>query len=85
MRGLVLRERLSPHRALDAINDFAELPLRRWESGHAIRCRAFMLRDKLSAYDAAYVAMAEALDCPPTTRAARLGRAFRHAALVEVF
>lgn len=36
--------------------------------------RAFSLRDNLTAYDAAYVALAEALGCQLVTRDARLAR-----------
>lgn len=85
LRGLVLGARLSRPRALDALNDFADLPMRRWESGHELRCRAFVLRDNLSAYDAAYVALAEALECPLVTQDSRLARAAGHSAVVEVF
>ncbi len=37
--------------------------------------RVWELRDNLSAYDAAYVALAEAIDCPLVTADARLSRA----------
>jgi predicted nucleic acid-binding protein len=37
--------------------------------------RIWELRDNLSAYDAAYVALAEAIDCPLVTADARLSRA----------
>jgi predicted nucleic acid-binding protein len=37
--------------------------------------RIWELRDNLSAYDAAYVALAEAIDCPLVTGDARLSRA----------
>ena len=37
--------------------------------------RVWALRDTLSAYDATYVALAEALDCAVLTADARLGRA----------
>lgn len=37
--------------------------------------RVWELRDNLSAYDASYVALAEALDCPLLTADARLSRA----------
>ncbi|MGD0981658.1 MAG: PIN domain-containing protein, partial [Solirubrobacteraceae bacterium] len=45
---------------------------------------AFQLRDHLSAYDAAYVALAEALECALVTRDARLARASGHAAQIVV-
>ena len=37
--------------------------------------RVWELRDNLSAYDAAYVALAEIIDCPLVTADARLSRA----------
>ena len=37
--------------------------------------RIWELRDNLTAYDAAYVALAEAIDCPLVTADARLSRA----------
>jgi len=82
LRGLTLRGSLAVDRALDALSDFDDLPIRRWASGVALRRRAFQLRDNVSAYDAAYVVLAEALDCPLVTRDLRLARACAH--LVEV-
>lgn len=42
---------------------------------HPLLERIWELRDNLSAYDAGYVALAEALDCPLLTADARLSRA----------
>jgi predicted nucleic acid-binding protein len=44
------------------------LGIQRWSSGAALRLRAFSLHDNLTAHDAAYVALAEALRCPLVTR-----------------
>lgn len=41
---------------------------------HTLLPRIWQLRDNLTAYDAAYVALAEALDCPLVTADGRLGR-----------
>ncbi len=85
VRGLTIGGRLSEARAEDLLSDYADLPVRRWELADPLRRRAFRLRDNLSAYGAAYVALAEALDCPLVTRDARLARAPSvHDALVEV-
>jgi predicted nucleic acid-binding protein len=46
--------------------------------------RAFSLRESLSAYAAAYVALAEALECRLVTRDARLARSGGHAAVITV-
>jgi predicted nucleic acid-binding protein len=84
VRGLVLGRHLSVGRAEDVLIDFADLPVERWPADAALRRRAFGLRNKLSAYNAAYVALAEALECPLVTRDRRLARSGGHAARVIV-
>ncbi len=84
LRGLTLGGKVSPARALDALTDFDALPIERWPSAPSLRERIFSLRDNLSAYDAAYVALAEALLCPLVTRDARMARAGGHAVEVRV-
>ena len=56
----------------------------RWPSGDGLRRRSFQLRENLSAYDAAYVALAEALNCSLLTRDTRLERSSGHLISVEV-
>ena len=46
--------------------------------------RVWELRHDLTAYDAAYVALAEALEAPLATRDAALAAARRHTATVEL-
>ncbi|MFP5281982.1 MAG: type II toxin-antitoxin system VapC family toxin [Actinomycetes bacterium] len=65
VRGHTLGGHLSAERAEDFLTDFDDLPIERWPAAHPLRRRAFQLRHSLSACDAAYVALAEALDCPP--------------------
>ena len=84
LRGLTLAGHVSAARAQDLLTDFDDLPIQRWSSADALRRRAFQLRDNVSAYDAAYVALAEALDCPLLTRDARLARSGGHSARIEV-
>ena len=84
LRGLTLRGHLSATRAEDLLADFDDLPLQRWPSADALRRRAFQLRDNISAYDAAYVTLAEALDCPLVTRDGRLALSSGHSAQIEV-
>lgn len=84
LRGLTLGGHLSAARATDLLTDFDDLPVQRWQFADGLRRRAFQLRDNLSAYDAAYVALAEALHCPLVTRDFRLARSGGHAAHIEV-
>jgi predicted nucleic acid-binding protein len=46
--------------------------------------RIWELRRSISAYDAAYVALAEVLGAPLLTRDARLGRSHGHRARIEL-
>ena len=70
-------------RARTALGDFANLAIRRHE--HAILTdRIWKLRANLTAYDAAYVALAEALDAPLLTLDARLARSKGHRARIEL-
>jgi predicted nucleic acid-binding protein len=82
-RGLVLRDRLAAARARRAIRRLAVLPLVRWPQTPLLR-RVFALRDRLSAYDATYVALAEGLGATLLTRDARMARAGGHRARIEV-
>ena len=84
LRGLTRRGHISAKRAEDLLTDFEDLPLQRWPAADALRRRAFQLRDNVSAYDAAYVALAEALECPLVTRDERLARSSGHTAQILV-
>lgn len=84
LRGLTLGGHLSATRAEDLLTDFDDLPMQRWPSADALRRRAFQLRNSVSASDAAYIALAEALDCPLVTRDGRLARSSGDSAQIEV-
>lgn len=75
IRGLVLGKRVSAARAEEALSDYDILTITRWGSAPDLRQRILQLRDKFSAHDGAYVALAEALECPLFTRDRRLARA----------
>jgi predicted nucleic acid-binding protein len=75
---------LSDDRAADARNDFAELALVRYPH-QPLSDRVWALRHNLTAYDATFVALAEALGIPLVTCDARLASAPGHRAKVEVF
>jgi predicted nucleic acid-binding protein len=84
LRGLVRGGHLSATRAYDALTDFDALSIRRWPSAAPLRRRALSLRDDLSANDAAYVALAEALRRPLVTRDSRLAHSGCHDAEIRV-
>ena len=65
---------LDARRARLALTDLIELPMER--APHLpLLTRCWELRDNLSVYDAAYVALAESLDATLVTADARLARA----------
>lgn len=66
-----------------ALADLADLPLRRYPHDFLLP-RIWDLRNNLTAYDAAYVALAEALDAPLLTRDRRLAAAAGHRAQIEL-
>ena len=83
LRRLVRAGELSADRAADAMADLADLDLHR----HAhldLLARAWKLRENVTAYDAMYVVLAEALDAPILTCDAPLAKAPGHRARVEV-
>jgi predicted nucleic acid-binding protein len=84
LRGLTLGGHLSVARAFDALTDFDALPIQRWPSAATLRRRVFSLRHNLTANDAAYVALAEALEGPLITRDARLARSSGHDVEIRV-
>jgi predicted nucleic acid-binding protein len=70
-------------RGLAALSDLADFPLRRYPHDFLLP-RVWDLRHDLTAYDAIYVALAEALDAPLLTRDRRLAAASGHRARVEL-
>jgi predicted nucleic acid-binding protein len=58
---------LDDQRVAEALQDFEDLPLRR-HSHRVLLPRIWELRHNLTAYDAAYLALAEILDAPLITR-----------------
>jgi predicted nucleic acid-binding protein len=66
-----------------ALADLADFPLRRYPHDFLLP-RVWELRDNLTAYDAVYVALAEALDAPLITRDRRLAAAATRHARVEL-
>ena len=84
LRGLVLRGDVSRARGEEVREDFASLRWSRY-SHVPFLDRIWELKDNLTAYDAAYVALAETLSAPLVTTDARLARAPGIRAEVEVY
>lgn len=84
LRRLVARKELTEERAVGVRSDFAELRIVRYPH-HPLADRMWELRHKLTAYDAAFVALAEALGTPLVTCDARLAGAAEGAARIELF
>ena len=83
LRKLVQLDELTALRAEQALEDYASLAIDK-HPHHDLLARIWQLRDSLTGYDGAYVALAEALDAPLLTCDARLGRAHGHGASLEV-
>ena len=82
--GMTMRGEITDDRAADARTDFADAALRRYPH-EPLSDRIWELRHNLSAYDAAFVALAEALDAPLITCDGGLASASGHEARVELF
>jgi len=84
LRRMLRRGQLSAERAHDARTDYAELTLVRYPH-EPLNDRVWELRENLTAYDATFVALAEALDVPLVTCDARLAAAPGSHARIEVY
>ncbi|NYD22670.1 putative nucleic acid-binding protein [Kineococcus aurantiacus] len=74
LRRAAASGRLPDRRADLALRDLVDVPLRR-AAHRALLPRCWELRHTVTSYDAAYVALAEALDVVLVTADARLSRA----------
>lgn len=81
---LAREETVSALRVDEAVDDLLRLRIT-WYPHFVFLPRVWHLRHNLSAYDAAYIALAEELDAPLITRDRRLASASGHRAAVEVF
>ena len=84
LRRLVRQNEISTHRAEQAIDDLLDLRIHRY-SQTVFLPRIWRLRSNLSAYDAAYVSLAESLSATLLTRDTRIAAFSGHSAAIEVF
>lgn len=84
LRRLVRRGNLGEDRATEARLDWTNFPITRYPHV-GLAERIWELRHNLTAYDAAFVALAEVLGAPLITRDRSLAESPGHAAAVELF
>jgi len=70
-------------RGVEALEDLADFPIARYPQQPFLP-RIWELRHNVTAYDAAYLALAEALAAPLVTRDAKLASATGHQARIEL-
>ncbi len=83
LRKQVAKGAMSDARGHEALQDFLDLPLARYPHDFLLP-RVWELRQKLTAYDAVYVALAEALGASLVTCDAKIATAPGHHAKVDV-
>jgi predicted nucleic acid-binding protein len=84
MRRLVREGKLARKRAEEAMDDLIAVRVTRYAPVVLLH-RIWQLRQNLSAYDAAYVGLAEELKAPLITRDQKIAAAPGHTATIEVF
>jgi predicted nucleic acid-binding protein len=84
LRRLVREGTLARKRAEEAMEDLIAVRVTRYAPVLLLN-RIWQLRQNLTPYDAAYVALAEALEAPLITRDQRIAAASGHTATIEVF
>ena len=84
LRRLTREGVVSAGRADEALDDLLDLRISRYPH-FVLLPRVWELRHHFSAYDAAYIALAEKLGAVLITRDAKLASAPRHDAITEVF
>jgi predicted nucleic acid-binding protein len=83
LRRYVRDKTITAQRGQEAIEDLGDLPLNRYPHDFLVP-RIWELRATLTAYDAAYVALAELLEAPLLTCDGKIASAPGHDANVEV-
>ena len=83
VRRFCATRELSEERGEEALEDFSALKITRYPHG-VLLPRIWELRHNVTAYDGAYIALAEALSAPLLTRDEPLSKAPGHEALIEL-
>jgi predicted nucleic acid-binding protein len=83
LRRFTLAGELTEGRGREALSDLADLPFVRYPHTEFLQ-RAWDMRSSMSAYDAVYVALAEALEAPLLTTDGKLSRTHGHGAQIEL-
>ena len=83
LRRLTQLQEITAARAREALDDYAALLVER-AAHRELLSRVWQLRNSTTAYDGAYVALAEALDAPLLTCDGRLARSHGHWATIEL-
>lgn len=83
LRRYVAARELPVVRAGQALEDFRQIPITRYPHAILLPC-TWQLRASVTAYDAACVALAEAVGAPLITADGKLGRSQGHDARIEV-
>ena len=84
VRRMVLSGLMPAEEGRDVLHDVSRTPISR-TSHRPLLTRVWELRHAITAYDAAYVALAERLDVPLLTCDAKLGGAIGHRAEILVY
>ena len=83
LRRYTLAGEVDPFRASETLQNFLELPITRYPH-EPLLPRIWELRHNLTAYDGAYLTLAEILHAPLLTRDAAFTTATGHSAVVEL-
>lgn len=83
LRRLVIVKEITAARGKEALEDHLSLNIKRAEHKGLLE-RVWSLRDSITAYDAAYVVLAEILNSPLITCDAKLARSHGHKARMEL-
>jgi predicted nucleic acid-binding protein len=83
LRRYALAGLFGAERGVEALKDLADFPIARYPH-QPFLLRIWELRHNVTAYDAAYLALAEALAAPLVTRDAKLASAAGHQARIEL-